>query len=961
MALHGTKALEAWCKSITASYPEVNIVNMTTSWRSGMGFCAIIHHYCPHLIDWDTLDPDNIYDNNKLAFDIAEQHLGIPSLLDPQDMLECELLDKLSILTYLSQYYQAFHSQSVQARVRKLGTLSKSSSVNSDLTDGSGGGSNTNSPRKIPTIGRLSDPCRICQKSVYILERLNIGGRIVHRTCFRCGRCGTQLSLAGYYETETGDYCCELCPDEEKREELERTSDDKKSLDVTTTLDNEKVVCKDDGASFIKVDNDSGHSSEAEGDEEQLDLGDSSEEREEDKKSFNDNTESKSIEEIPVDKNTTEDVKSAFIRDHESNIIVEKHINGDTPINKEIINNDQRFSNVKDTIIDYDLTPVNNNNIEQPNDTKLSQLEEKIDENSNNFKTLVLDSRESVEEFDKTDVDYPEDMNPFGDDEEETIENQVLSETTHTSESTPSTKCTIPDVEKDDLPQPATSASTNPFGSDIESDDEQSATADPSKVTPNLAQTSQLKFTSTPDTSLVVSASDNHKQQRKSLNPFGDGFSSDENESVGTASPSLSVRSETRGKKKRRAPLPPSSGAFSSARGSQVQLQLRTPSPSLSSPRSPIDRTPSSSGATLRPSASSYTSAEQAKRIKDENNQNRRSQILESTRNLSVASSKGYDVSGNNVGDSEHLATSDTSQSLSDSVSLMSTSTTTQSSVGTRASQSTGAFSQPHLTDKTEEGQWRKKKGPAPPRPIPPRRAVKKLHRKAINQELEDIEVKQSELERQGVKLEKSIRHICDKEDERGENRDSLGPEAEDLIIQLFDLVNEKNELFRRQTELIYMKKDNRLEEQHADLEHQIRVLMCKPETQKTEQDNRKEEMLIKKLVEVVSLRNEIVDCLEMDRLRELEEDNAIEDHMSNYAAVQPVEQISKKSLAAKFLRIKKKKKNKDADNEKDIDTSEVPEVTVTQSTPTSSQAKTKQNKKKKIIKYASKKLNITL
>ena len=266
---------------------------------------------------------------------------------------------------------------------------------------------------------------------------------------------------------------------------------------------------------------------------------------------------------------------------------------------------------------------------------------------------------------------------------------------------------------------------------------------------------------------------------------------------------------------------------------------MRTPSPSFSTPRSSSARTtPSSSGATLRPSAS-YTSAEQAKRIKDENNQNRRSQILESTRNLSVASNKGYEVSGNFVGDGEHLATSDTSQSLSDSVSLMSTSTTTQSSVGTRASQSTGAFSQHQLTDKTEEGQWRKKKGPAPPRPIPPRRAVKKLHRKAINQELEDIEVKQSELERQGVKLEKSIRQICDKEDEMGENRDSLGPEAEDLIIQLFDLVNEKNELFRRQTELIYMKKDNRLEEQHADLEHQIRILMCKPETQKTEQDNK--------------------------------------------------------------------------------------------------------------------------
>ena len=40
--------------------------------------------------------------------------------------------------------------------------------------------------------------------------------------------------------------------------------------------------------------------------------------------------------------------------------------------------------------------------------------------------------------------------------------------------------------------------------------------------------------------------------------------------------------------------------------------------------------------------------------------------------------------------------------------------------------------------------------------------------------------------------------------------------------MQLFDLVNEKNELFRRQTELMYMKRDHRLEEEHADIEHQV-------------------------------------------------------------------------------------------------------------------------------------------
>ena len=59
--------------------------------------------------------------------------------------------------------------------------------------------------------------------------------------------------------------------------------------------------------------------------------------------------------------------------------------------------------------------------------------------------------------------------------------------------------------------------------------------------------------------------------------------------------------------------------------------------------------------------------------------------------------------------------------------------------------------------------------------------------------------MKQQELERQGVKLEKTIRELCEKSDserlEKGldnNDRESLGPEAEVLIMQLFELVNEK-------------------------------------------------------------------------------------------------------------------------------------------------------------------------
>ena len=155
MALCGTKALQAWCRRVTEGYSNVNILNMTTSWRSGLAFCAIIHHHCPELIDFDSLDQDDVFGNNSLAFSVAEQHLGIPSLLDPQDMVECELLDRLSILTYLAQYFQAFntHNSPIKANTRPSGSISNSS-TSSDLTD------TVKLQMKNPMMGRLCDPVR---------------------------------------------------------------------------------------------------------------------------------------------------------------------------------------------------------------------------------------------------------------------------------------------------------------------------------------------------------------------------------------------------------------------------------------------------------------------------------------------------------------------------------------------------------------------------------------------------------------------------------------------------------------------------------------------------------------------------------------------------------------------------------------------------------------------------------
>ncbi|XP_023197579.1 nascent polypeptide-associated complex subunit alpha, muscle-specific form isoform X1 [Xiphophorus maculatus] len=108
--VNSSQSLLQWCQSITNNYEGVKVTNFSTSWRNGLAFCAILHHFHPDKIDFECLVPHDIKLNNKKAFDCFEA-LGISRLLEPSDMVLLSVPDRLIVMTYLSQIRSHFTNQ----------------------------------------------------------------------------------------------------------------------------------------------------------------------------------------------------------------------------------------------------------------------------------------------------------------------------------------------------------------------------------------------------------------------------------------------------------------------------------------------------------------------------------------------------------------------------------------------------------------------------------------------------------------------------------------------------------------------------------------------------------------------------------------------------------------------------------------------------------------------------------
>uniref|UniRef100_A0A8C4VGP2 Molecule interacting with CasL protein 1 n=1 Tax=Gopherus evgoodei TaxID=1825980 RepID=A0A8C4VGP2_9SAUR len=231
--------LLSWCQTHTAGYRGVMVTDFTHSWKSGLALCALIHRFRPNLLDFNSLDQHSPIKNNQMALDIAEQELGIPPVLSSTEMAAGAEPNQLGLITYLSQFYEAFKPSAAPSpafeRTRKLlappGTrgavlflskLQKTLSLTRKLRASRVAGSRVGqSGLRVSIAGQLcrwpgpkavwlppqsslasptesSDACYFCGKRVYILERVSAEGHFFHRGCFQCHQCGTTLRLGDF-------------------------------------------------------------------------------------------------------------------------------------------------------------------------------------------------------------------------------------------------------------------------------------------------------------------------------------------------------------------------------------------------------------------------------------------------------------------------------------------------------------------------------------------------------------------------------------------------------------------------------------------------------------------------------------------------------------------------------------------------------------------------------------------
>eukprot|EP01113_Clastostelium_recurvatum_P028985 TRINITY_DN349_c0_g1_i3.p1 TRINITY_DN349_c0_g1~~TRINITY_DN349_c0_g1_i3.p1 ORF type:complete len:475 (+),score=198.98 TRINITY_DN349_c0_g1_i3:106-1530(+) len=110
------EGLLLWCKEQTQGYKGVEIQNFRTSFKDGLAFLALVHHYDPAKtgVKYEEFSNEDPLKNLGAAFEYAEKELGVPKLLEPQEVADGKV-DERALVLYTSLFFHAYRANE-QAR-----------------------------------------------------------------------------------------------------------------------------------------------------------------------------------------------------------------------------------------------------------------------------------------------------------------------------------------------------------------------------------------------------------------------------------------------------------------------------------------------------------------------------------------------------------------------------------------------------------------------------------------------------------------------------------------------------------------------------------------------------------------------------------------------------------------------------------------------------------------------------
>ncbi|NWX16354.1 MILK1 protein, partial [Aegotheles bennettii] len=888
--------------------------------------------------DFDSLSKDDVYENNRLAFELAERELGIPALLDPNDMVSMKVPDCLSIMTYVSQYYNHFNNPG-QARVpppMKHPAAASSPPLLSQKKPLWAGEQLVapllSSPCIVSQDDAPSDPsersqrttlsstCAACQQHVHLVQRYLAEGKLYHRHCFRCKECSSTL-LPGSYKpgSEAGTFVCTqhrgklaMSGKVERRPSPDRQSPELRTEPGAGSMGEDALLT---GAEVRKDDSDTLESTA----ETQMPA-----------------------EEVagPAEKDSTPS-KAETARPPapagSGAPVSQTPPRPPLPSKPTVLSQDKASSldgRLRDTrptpaprrTTDLSaLSPPTSHPVPRPRSTLQGEGSECGPGMVNGKRAQYLNPA-------------PLSQNPEGDPapligtplsprvckEFGLFRKVFLAGAAVKAKDPPWMALVQAEPKKKPAPPP-------PPGSSHETPSRTSEDEDGEEIGKARSEDSRSDAT-----------------EAKSYNPFEEEDEEEDESAATQKSTPEKEQSETAAKplhpwygitptsspkmKKRPAPRAPSASPLAHhpiSRLSHSEPSSSTPSPALSlesinseSSAKVLGDTDeasvpkSSSEPTVHMPTATKTSITDTPLASVSSSESPAAAASLSTNSSFSSSSELASFSGETQPSTPHANRNISTGSLKPPAGASPTPILLVSDAGA-GSPKTPSSPKPQLKSSCKENPFNRKPSPAaspsakkppkgskPVRPPAPGHGFPLIKRKVqtdqyipeedIYGEMDAIEHQLDQLEHRGVALEEKLR-----------SAENDSPE-DSLLVDWFKLIHEKHMLVRHESELIYIFKQQNLEQRQSDVEYELRCLLNKPEKDWTDEDRGREKVLMQELVTIIEQRNAIVNCLDEDRQREEEEDKMLEAMIKRKEFHKETETESKKKGKFKPMKVLK-------------------------------------------------------